>query len=127
MKKKCFIIIKKNNMNYINLPPGRNRGLAYSIYISGRRRTQTIRHIDSYLLLSNLLDIKVGVTFKNLKKNSSIKLYNKLECKLCVICQNDIINNDIIRTLNCSHQYHINCIDTWFLENRKCPVCRFEI
>lgn len=126
-------------MNYINLPPGRNRGLAYANYIyeryfdRSRSRESTLYFYNPLIqrrinnTLSNLQDVKIGVTLKNLLQKTKVTLHNNFECKICVICQLDINIYDIIRTINCSHHFHINCIDTWFLENKKCPICRFEI
>jgi hypothetical protein len=151
-------------MNYIHLPPGRNRMLSYSNYINNRRsRTQIrrltspirLRHVDnvigpqqqprrnstlqrielrplftysifSYQRLSELEDIKIGLLSKNLLHNSTIK--NNIDNDVfCVICQDKIEKNEIIRTIKCSHGFHINCIDEWFTENKKCPTCKFEL
>ena len=42
----------------------------------------------------------------------------------CMICLNDFDSNDIIRNLSCSHIYHKNCIDKWFMIKFICPMCR---
>src|SRR3989344_6492315 len=39
---------------------------------------------------------------------------NKEECSIC--CQ-DYVNKDHIRTLPCTHKYHVNCIDIWLAIN----------
>ena len=37
-------------------------------------------------------------------------------------------NNDIIRKLNnCNHIFHLSCIDQWFSNNTRCPICRDDI
>jgi len=144
-------------MNYINLPPGRKRRLAYSNHLLNiqtarresriptveqlRRQRRTIHQsqihlevsydiyyrniIPSYNILSELKDVKVGVQFKNLVDKSKIGKCDKKS--FCVICQDDIEIDDIIRIIDCKHNYHINCIDKWFIENKKCPMCKFEI
>jgi hypothetical protein len=46
----------------------------------------------------------------------------------CSICLDKFSKTDLIRILNCSHKYHINCIDTWLtLYNLNCPYCRKSI
>ena len=46
----------------------------------------------------------------------------------CTICQDDMSVGNTIRTLNtCQHTFHISCIDTWFVSNVRCPVCRHDI
>ena len=81
----------------------------------------------SYDFLSNLQDVKIGLLNKNLLKNSQITQYKNDESNICVICQDDIENNNIIRKIKCNHEFHINCIDTWLCENKKCPVCKFDL
>ena len=82
---------------------------------------------DDYMLFSQLQDVKIGLLTKKLLTNSSVKL-NKCENNFCVICQDDIIvNEDIIREIKCSHSFHVDCIDNWFSENKKCPTCKYEL
>lgn len=44
----------------------------------------------------------------------------------CSICLESIKKDDHIRILNCTHTYHVNCIDTWLVNNPRCPECRFH-
>lgn len=45
----------------------------------------------------------------------------------CPICQENIEFKDAI-TLNCSHHYHLNCINQWLtLGKETCPMCRGKI
>jgi hypothetical protein len=41
----------------------------------------------------------------------------------CCICQEAIQTNDVLRRLKCHHEYHIHCIDKWFIGKNKCPLC----
>ena len=81
---------------------------------------------DDYIFLTQLQDVKVGLLTKNLLKNSIVKL-NENETEFCVICQDDIDIDDIVRNIKCSHTFHIDCIDNWFTENKKCPTCKYEL
>lgn len=126
-------------MNYLHLPPGLTRRMAYSNYLDNRRRrhfNNTYLHISpirirrniiefSYESLSQLQDIKIGLISKNILNKTKVKINTNND--FCVICQEDIKNNDIIREINCNHSFHINCIDNWFVENKKCPMCKYEI
>jgi len=140
---------------YRTLPPGRLRRLSYSDYIRNRRLNSILRNTRiytqpsssrirslsiipyspivtninfNYETLSNLQDIKVGLINKNILKNSKIELHVcKLNNDLCVICQDDIMYNDIIRKIKCKHIFHIDCIDKWFSENKRCPTCKYEL
>jgi hypothetical protein len=46
----------------------------------------------------------------------------------CAICQDVLSGEQEARKLNvCGHWFHKNCIDTWFLRNVHCPVCRHDV
>ena len=127
-------------MNYLLLPPGLTRRIEYSNNLENRRRRQrqinTYLHISpirrqniridfSYEYLSHLQDVKVGLISKNIFNKTKVKLNNNID--FCVICQEDIEINSIIREISCKHSFHIDCIDNWFVENKKCPTCKYEI
>ena len=140
-------------MSYKDLKPGRARRLAYANtirsnlhrHIHTQRRRElfqdvifqyTSNHYQSqlynlqtsplydYEILSELPTVKCGLISKTLLQKSHISTSNKLS--FCIICQHDIYL-DVIRTLQCSHIFHVECIDRWFTENNKCPQCRFEL
>lgn len=46
----------------------------------------------------------------------------------CSICQDIMRNGETIRHITaCNHMFHRSCIDTWFVRNVRCPVCRHDI
>jgi hypothetical protein len=46
----------------------------------------------------------------------------------CAVCQDSIMNNDIVRKLNdCGHMFHDECVLTWFQRSSLCPMCRRDI
>jgi len=48
--------------------------------------------------------------------------------EVCAVCQDTIAAATEARTINaCDHQFHRLCIDTWFEQNVRCPVCRHDI
>ncbi len=40
----------------------------------------------------------------------------------CSICFEELSN--LIKKLECNHNFHDNCIDTWTLYKNNCPLCR---
>jgi hypothetical protein len=140
-------------MDYRQLPHGRSRRIAYSLNLENRRRVrqissplisqriqiprrQNINHTNilnispiftlGYIQLSNLEDVKIGLLNKNLLKNT--KVYINTVKDFCVICQDEIKIRDIGRTITkCKHSYHIDCIDEWFIDNKKCPICKYVL
>ena len=46
----------------------------------------------------------------------------------CSICQDTMRRGESIRNITvCNHTFHRSCIDTWFVRNVRCPVCRHDI
>lgn len=90
------------------------------------RSRQYLRQSDTfqYEILSEFQDVKVGLVSKDLLDKTQVE--NSKNLSFCTICQHDIYL-DIVRLLECGHSYHINCIDRWFVDNKKCPQCRHEI
>ena len=59
---------------------------------------------------------------KTLLSNS---YYTKEKIK-CPICLEENENN-LCRRLKCGHSFHCECIDKWFVNNKTCPICRFNL
>jgi hypothetical protein len=93
-------------------------------------------------LLGDLLDVPIRANFQDFLEqrvpirpsieqieNGSL-LYttsHNLEDN-CAICQDVIeLNQEVRRLHHCSHCFHRECIDTWFLEDVHCPTCRHDI
>ena len=68
-----------------------------------------------------------STTLKELRSNTDVLNYEGPTEK-CSICQDDILENQIIRKLNnCNHIFHIRCIERWLEANNRCPHCRASI
>lgn len=68
-------------------------------------------------------DIKFGNKFISYKMN---KRDERLEYE-CVICLEDIKNNDNVILTECFHMYHEKCISDWFKISNICPICDRKI
>ncbi|KAI7724818.1 hypothetical protein M8C21_021016, partial [Ambrosia artemisiifolia] len=42
----------------------------------------------------------------------------------CTICQMEYNDQEKIGMLDCSHEYHVDCIEKWLVEKNSCPVCK---
>ncbi|GAA0159210.1 hypothetical protein Leryth_027376 [Lithospermum erythrorhizon] len=52
----------------------------------------------------------------------------KVENAECTVCLNEFQENERLRSIpNCSHMFHIDCIDVWLQNNANCPLCRNSI
>lgn len=45
----------------------------------------------------------------------------------CVICLNNIYDEELVRTLPCWHIYHFKCIDEWVKIKSNCPLCNINL
>lgn len=114
----------------MNLPasPGLQRRLAYANLVREAHFPQFYDDSPSieYEIFYNLHDVKIGLINECILKRTSVNINCKND-QFCVICQDHIGNNIIIRTLACDHSFHLHCIDKWFSENTKCPTCNKDI
>lgn len=70
------------------------------------------------------------VSLRDLLNKTTIKNRSNIESdeEKCHICNENYESGDICRVINeCNHFYHHKCIDTWFFENNKCPICNQKI
>jgi hypothetical protein len=44
---------------------------------------------------------------------------------VCAICQETVAS--ATRLTNCGHCFHAACVNEWFTQNPRCPVCRNDI
>lgn len=52
----------------------------------------------------------------------------KLELCECAVCLNEFQEEERLRIIpNCTHMFHIDCIDVWLQRNSNCPICRTSI
>ena len=95
-----------------------------------------IMHIEYFIIailnndiLNNdvLNDVSVTLDDKEFDKLNKITLYENLN-KTCNICLEDMIINDKIIKLECSHCFHEDCIIPYLKNyNYICPICKYEI
>nr|CAN80353.1 hypothetical protein VITISV_003141 [Vitis vinifera] len=46
----------------------------------------------------------------------------------CAVCLGEFEEGEFLKHLpNCSHVFHIPCIDTWFESHSNCPLCRSHV
>ncbi|RKP05859.1 hypothetical protein THASP1DRAFT_32308 [Thamnocephalis sphaerospora] len=42
----------------------------------------------------------------------------------CTICLTAYVTGERMRTLPCTHGFHVECVDRWLEHNGNCPICR---
>lgn len=47
---------------------------------------------------------------------------------VCTICQDEFEEDEMVKSIKCGHEFHIDCVRTWLTrESTKCPNCRVEL
>ena len=54
-------------------------------------------------------------------------LQSKLKDVECAICNDEFKEDELYKTLECNHNYHLDCILLWFNKERTCPLCRRRV
>ncbi|CAM8993793.1 unnamed protein product [Rhodiola kirilowii] len=66
-----------------------------------------------------------------LLKSMPVVVFSKLEHKEgleCAVCLAEVVEGEKARMLpNCSHGFHVGCIDMWLQSHSTCPLCRSPI
>ena len=80
------------------------------------------------------LENEVGSVKRGLSKQELSKIPFKIYAKYkyngqdeCFICRDNYQTGEQIKELPCGHIYHVNCIDKWLEQEKKCPYCNKEI
>lgn len=45
----------------------------------------------------------------------------------CCVCLDRFRATDVLRVLDCNHEFHRKCIDPWLQNKQTCPMCKFDI
>lgn len=91
---------------------------------SGQRQrlSDGILHEPSLQFQSRSLDSSImhSLPISQFKKDQEA-----CQDKECAICLGDFEDGEWLKHLsNCSHVFHVSCIDTWFQTHSSCPICR---
>ncbi|GLT47306.1 hypothetical protein SLA2020_210110 [Shorea laevis] len=58
------------------------------------------------------------------QKYMSIASQTSQDIEPCCICQEEYVSGDDLGTLDCSHEFHVNCIKQWLMQKNLCPICK---
>ena len=64
----------------------------------------------------------------NVTKKCEIPDLNESGEHKCIVCLDEMKDEEEVILLDCNHFFHKKCIETWFKNcSNKCPICRVEI
>jgi hypothetical protein len=82
--------------------------------------------VGLFCVLKNL-DLNRGATDAILAKYTTVRKFSDNAAELgeeCAICFGEYVNEEPIRTLQCKHSFHRDCIDAWVQKRKnRCPLC----
>ena len=113
----CGVFLRRNN-----------RG--NSVSFSNIRRNNNITNNNNINQIENnevKIDRPIYIEELEVKKMNFIfynKENNKIEPKICCMCQETIEYGHNIYLLSCNHCFHQNCLKKWFNQKSECPYCR---
>ena len=68
---------------------------------------------------------KGGALCKNNCAKGLITCYN--HSSECPVCLEKLGSGGETSTLSCGHAFHSKCIDTWLMNDHRCPCCRENV
>lgn len=94
---------------------------------STNRQTTQLDTLDNIIFyVDDEIEQNNGLSITEINNNSTIETISDSNETICSICRQPIVN--ICRKLNnCSHSFHVACIDEWLVDNNTCPICRAVI
>lgn len=109
--------LKKKRSNLSSSPHESDQNPEFSDSDTYQRQLQQLFHLHDSGLDQALIDALPVFLYKEIKGTK--------EPFDCAVCLCEFSEDDKLRLLpNCSHAFHIDCIDTWLLSNSTCPLCR---
>ena len=64
---------------------------------------------------------------QNLPTHELRSLPSNPEAARCMICLNDYVIGDIVKTLPCFHMFHPDCVNEWLKRSKLCPLCKTSV
>jgi len=94
----------------------------FDILVNNFNREKELQGVQSVSLVNvfqnNVFDIiNMYYPETQLSENIDVK---------CGICLEFLKKGEYVRTLDCDHTFHINCIDYWIIKHKKCSNCRHK-
>ena len=61
----------------------------------------------------------------NTEENGGQEEEEEEEADKCTICLSEFEVEEDVRRLPCFHLFHVECVDQWLGQNKRCPICRY--
>lgn len=120
-------------------PPASDRFADYRARQEARREEARRRRAERLVALNAALATHAQVIENSMvglnpagnvqfvEDHSSTSAWSGPEDTQCVICCEDLVEGETVRTLRCGHVYHKECVDLWLRRSRLCCLCKRPI
>jgi hypothetical protein len=95
-------------------------GFAIIVYCIGNYCKKCYRSLRRVQQTPPELPLHKPVVIQPVKPPPLKKLTTPIDCAICTE------SAKVVKELNCKHQYHELCINTWLSVSKTCPFCRAE-
>ncbi|KAG0552775.1 hypothetical protein BDA96_01G536300 [Sorghum bicolor] len=104
---------------------GTSGGREEAAYVAGRASATEDARRGLGLPLIRMLPV---VKFTAAACDDAGGLAPRISVSECAVCLSEFVERERVRLLpNCSHAFHIDCIDTWLQGSARCPFCRSDV
>ncbi|XP_027343393.1 RING-H2 finger protein ATL66-like [Abrus precatorius] len=111
-----FLVLSQCN-NLTRLLNGLNRSSSSTNFVTDDSIQLQRGNLDSSLINS--------LPLCEFKKNEREQIAINADCAICL---GEFEEGELLKLLpNCSHGFHVSCIDTWFQSHSNCPLCRSRV
>lgn len=128
VRRAAFFVSRPNMVNGELVVNGEPVDYSYAIDYSDMPELEEVAETIDYPSWGESSELNNLVNEKLIEKSSvSMNYFND---NFCVICQDNIQiapkQKCIMRVLECTHAFHIDCVDKWFTANKTCPTCKYN-
>ncbi|CAO2182349.1 unnamed protein product [Urochloa humidicola] len=70
---------------------------------------------------------RVAATSEAIDKGLQQVAGRSREGEECAVCLQDLLSDETLGAMPCSHAFHHHCISQWLRRNAVCPICRHRL
>ncbi|CAI9784232.1 unnamed protein product [Fraxinus pennsylvanica] len=132
------VILDPNEMAMLNIPGYREAGVLIDQHRDMRLDVDRMTYEELLALEEQIGIVGTGLSEEDIQNRLKTRTFSSLatclnhkkaaqvdqQSNFCVICQVDFQDQENVGTLNCGHEYHVDCIKKWLLMKNTCPICK---
>ncbi|KAK2422483.1 RING-type E3 ubiquitin transferase [Trifolium repens] len=106
-------------------------GMSYEELLALGERIGKVNTGVSEEIITSQLKTKLYTPYPSIDLNELPIDLNELppddeEIDTCMICQDAYQYQENIGTIQCGHEFHVDCISKWLKIKNQCPICKTE-